>query len=62
MLRNAKEDRVGLQYYTQQISVDLEQVIKGTKKFVLEIKNVADGLNSERITELQKRLKVLAGK
>jgi len=61
-LRESKADRIEMQYYTQQISVNLEQVIKGTKKFVLEIENVADGLNSERITELQKRLKVLAGK
>jgi len=56
-LRESKADRVEMQYYTQQISVNLEQVIKGTKKFVLEIENVADGLNSERIAELQKRLK-----
>jgi uncharacterized protein (UPF0332 family) len=61
-LRESKADRVELQYYTQQIDMDLEQVIKGTKKFVLEIENVADGLNSEIITELQKRLKVLASK
>jgi hypothetical protein len=61
-LRKSKADRVEIQYYTQQVSVDLEQAIKGTKKFVLEIENVADGLNLERIAELQKRLKVLAGK
>lgn len=61
-LRESKADRVELQYYTQQIDMDLEQVKEGTKKFVLEIENVADGLNSEIITELQKRLKVLASK
>ena len=58
-LRNSKEDRVEMQYYTHEISVDLEQVMKKTKKFVLEIENVIDGLNSEKIAELQKRLKVL---
>ncbi len=58
-LRNSKEDRVETQYYTHEISVDLEQVKKKTKKFVLEIENVIDGLNSEKIEELQKRLKVL---
>ena len=58
-LRNSKEDRVKTQYYTHEISVDLEQVKKKTKKFVLEIENVIDGLNSEKIAELQKRLKVL---
>lgn len=61
-LRESKADRVELQYYTQPISVDLEQVMKGTKKFVLEIENVADGLNSQRIVEMQKKLKSLAGK
>ena len=58
-LRNSKEDRVETQYYTHEISVDLEQVKKKTKKFVLEIENAIDGLNSEKIAELQKRLKVL---
>jgi hypothetical protein len=33
--------------------------MKKTKKFVLEIENVIDGLNSEKIAELQKKLKVL---
>lgn len=60
-LRDSKADRVEMQYYTHQVGVDLEQVMKGTKKFVLEVENVADGLNSERILELQRRLKVLAG-
>ena len=58
-LRNSKEDRVEMQYYTHEKSADLEQVMKKTKKFVLEIENVIDGLNSEKIAELQKRLNVL---
>jgi uncharacterized protein (UPF0332 family) len=61
-LRNSKENRVETQYYTQEIHVELDQVMKKTKKFVLEIDKVIDGLNSERITELQKRIKVLASK
>jgi uncharacterized protein (UPF0332 family) len=61
-LRNSKEDRVETQYYTQEIHVDLEQIIKKTKKFVLEIDSIIDGLNSEKIAELQKRLKILTTK
>src|SRR4030065_2127637 len=48
-LRNSKEDRVETQYYTQEIHVDLEQIIKKTKKFMLEIDSIIDGLNSEKI-------------
>ena len=61
-LRNSKENRVETQYYTQEIHVELDQVMKKTKKFVLEIDKVIDGLNSERIAELQKRIRVLASK
>ena len=61
-LRNSKEDRVETQYYTQEIHVDLEQIIKKTKKFMLEIDSIIDGLNSEKIAELQKRLKILTTK
>jgi len=61
-LRNSKDDRVETQYYTQKIRVNLEQVTKKTKKFVLEIDSIIDGLNSEKIAELQKRLKILTTK
>jgi uncharacterized protein (UPF0332 family) len=61
-LRDSKADRVEMQYYTPQISVDLEQVLRKTKKFVLEIESIIDGLTSHRIMELQKRLKDLASK
>ena len=61
-LRNSKENRVETQYYTQEINVDLEQIIKKTKKFVLEIDSIIDGLNSEKIAELKKRLKILTTK
>ena len=44
-LRNSKENRVETQYYTQEIHVELDQVMKKTKKFVLEIDKVTDGLN-----------------
>jgi uncharacterized protein (UPF0332 family) len=58
-LRNSKQDRVEMQYYTQQPEVDLEKVVKKTKKFVIEIEKLIDALNSEKTTELQKRLKEL---
>jgi len=58
-LRNSKENRVEAQYYTQELRIDLEQVIKKTKQFVLEIEKVIDDLNTEKISELQKKLKSL---
>lgn len=58
-LRESKEDRVEAQYYTQEISVDLEQVMKRAKKFVLAVEKVTDELNTEKIAELQKKLKIL---
>lgn len=59
-LRQSKEDRIETQYYTQEIKVDLEQLMDQTKNFVLEIEKVIDGLNSERIMQLQKKLKELS--
>jgi hypothetical protein len=56
---DSKEDRVEFQYYTRETNVDLQQVIGKTKQFVLEIEKTIDGLNTERISELQKKLKVL---
>jgi uncharacterized protein (UPF0332 family) len=58
-LRSSKEDRVEMQYYTQEINVDLKQVIAKTRKFVLEIERIIDGLNAEKIADLQKTLKAL---
>ena len=58
-LRNSKSDRIETQYYTQEITVDLSQVLLATRRFVLEIEKTLDGLNSERIGQLQARLKAL---
>jgi uncharacterized protein (UPF0332 family) len=58
-LRNSKDDRVEAQYYTHEIKVDLEQVMLTTKRFVVELEKLLDGLDSERIMELQKRLSAL---
>ncbi len=58
-LRKSKEDRVEFQYYTKETTIDLQQVIAKTKQFVLEIEKTIDSLNAEKISELQKKLKVL---
>ncbi|MCW4017786.1 MAG: HEPN domain-containing protein [Candidatus Bathyarchaeota archaeon] len=58
-LRNSKEDRVEFQYYTQEINVDLDEVQTKTKRFVLEIEKVIDGLNTEKIAGLQETLRAL---
>lgn len=58
-LKRSKEDRVEMQYYTQEINVDLEQLMKKAKKFVLDIEKIIDNLNPERTTALQKKLKIL---
>jgi len=55
-LRNSKENRVEAQYYTQELRVDMEQVIEETKQFVLEIEKVLDGLNSEQISKLRNKI------
>ena len=54
-LRNSKENRVEAQYYTQQINLDLKEVIRKTKNFVFEIERIHDGLNEGKIVELQKK-------
>ena len=61
-LRDSKGNRVEAQYYTQEISVDLEQVITKTKQFVLEIEKIIDSLNADKVSELQRKLKTLATK
>ena len=58
-LRKSKEDRIETQYYTRKVNVDLNQLMKSTKIFVLEIEKLLDGLNSEKIVQLQKVLKKL---
>jgi|GEM_PF-364989 len=59
-LRRSKEDRIETQYYTQEIKMDLKQVMNETKNFVLEIERIIDGLNAERTALLQKQLRELS--
>ena len=56
-LRDSKGNRVEAQYYTREISVDLEQVIIKTRQFVLEIEKIIDSLNADKLLELQRKLK-----
>ena len=58
-LKRSKEDRVETQYYTREMNVDLEKLINKTRQFVLEIEKIIDGLNSQKITLLQKKLGTL---
>ena len=59
-LRRSKEDRIEMQYYTQEIKMDLKQLMNQTKNFVLEIEKVMDGLNTESIMLMQKKVRELA--
>lgn len=61
-LRQSKEYRIEFQYYTQEIEVDLNQLMDETKNFVLEVEKIIDNLNPERITQLQNHLKELVRK
>ncbi len=58
-LRRSKEDRIEVQYYTQEIKVDLKQLVNQTKNFVLEMEKIIDGLNAERIVLVQGKLREL---
>ena len=61
-LRNSKENRVEAQYYTQEITIDVDEVIKKTKLFVLEIEKIIDNLNTQKTSKLQLKLENLAPK
>ena len=61
-LRNSKENRVEAQYYTQEITIDVDEVIKKTKLFVLEIEKIIDNLNTQKTSKLQLKLENFAPK
>jgi uncharacterized protein (UPF0332 family) len=58
-LRQSKEDRVDVQYYSKEVKTDLDNIIPQTKQFVLQIEEIIDTLNAEKIADLQKNLKEL---
>jgi uncharacterized protein (UPF0332 family) len=58
-LRQSKDDRVDAQYYSKEVEANLNDIIKQTKQFVLQIEELVDGLNAERTTALQQKLNEL---
>jgi uncharacterized protein (UPF0332 family) len=58
-LRNSKSDRVEAQYYTEELTVDLEEVLERTKRFVLEIEKVLDGLSPVDVEKLIAKTKAM---
>jgi len=59
-LKQSKEDRIEMQYYSRDITVDIDKLMAQTKFFILEIEKIIDSLNSEKIASLQNRLRDLA--
>ncbi len=55
-LKRSKEDRIEMQYFTRETKTDTNRLMAQTKKFVLEIEELYDALNPEKIAILQKRL------
>lgn len=61
-LRKSKSDRIETQYYTRKITIDLDQSMKDTKTFILEIEKILDSLNKEETIQLSNELKKLTTK
>jgi len=61
-LRKSKSDRIETQYYTRKITIDLDQSMKDTKTFILEIEKTLDRLNKEKTIQLSNELKKLTTK
>ncbi|MGI0046881.1 MAG: HEPN domain-containing protein [Nitrosotalea sp.] len=57
-LRQAKEDRVDAQYYSAEVRIDSPGIIAKTKEFVIRIEGIIDGLNSQKIADIRKRLEM----
>ena len=60
-LKQAKDDRIEAQYYTTEIPTNSQEVIAKTTDFVLKIEEIIDGLNSQKIADIQKNIKTLFG-
>ncbi len=59
-LRQSKDYRIEIQYYSTHLEVDLDEVIDKTRAFVLEIEKMIDALNPSKILVLQKKLRALS--
>ncbi|VVB61550.1 Uncharacterised protein [uncultured archaeon] len=55
--KQSKDDRVDLQYYPKEVKINPEHLISQTKTFVLQIEEILDGLNSEKIEALRNKVK-----
>ena len=55
--RQSKDDRVELQYYPKKIKINIGHLTDQTKSFVLEIEELIDRLNTEKIDALQDRVR-----
>lgn len=53
----SKDDRVDMQYYPKEIKINTERLTCQTKSFVLEIEEMIDGLNTEKMAALQNRVR-----
>ncbi|HEY8110330.1 MAG TPA: HEPN domain-containing protein [Candidatus Nitrosotenuis sp.] len=58
-LRQSKEDRVDAQYYNAEVKIESSNVIAKTKGFVIAVEEILDGLNSQKIADIRKKLKTL---
>lgn len=58
-LKQSKDDRVDVQYYSRELKVNLADLMQQTKQFVLRIEELIDGLNAEEVARLQKKLREL---
>lgn len=55
--KQSKDDRVDMQYYPKEAKINTEQLISQTKTFVLQMEEIIDGLNTEKIAVLQNKVK-----
>jgi uncharacterized protein (UPF0332 family) len=60
-LRQAKDDRVEAQYYTTEISMDMQEMIEKTTDFVLKIEEIIDGLSAQKTADKRRELRALRG-
>lgn len=56
-LKQSKDDRVELQYYTKDAVINAEQMFSQTKAFVLLMEEILDRLNTEKIAMLRDKVK-----
>lgn len=55
-LKQAKQERIEVQYYTTEVRVDIKEMVTQTKDFVLKIEEIIDGLNAQKIAYIRKKL------